>query len=63
MSDHDKAMAAKSDLIAAMREQHLVRTSSEPSAKEQRRIEEKARQIAERVEGNKQYRYQQQRRG
>ena len=57
MSQHDRAMAAKSELIGAMREQHVTSTGSEPDAKAMRKIEEKARQTAERVNMNKQYRY------
>lgn len=57
MSQHDRAMAAKADLIGAIREQHVATTGSEPDAKTMRKIEEQARQSAERVNANKQYRY------
>jgi len=57
MSDqaHDRAMAAKHELVSVMREHHVTTTGREPTAKEQRKIEEKARATAERC--NRTYRW------
>lgn len=63
-ADHDRAMAAKAELIGAMREEFRVRNDGrDPDAKQMRAIEDSARKTAERCEGrNREYRYQQQRR-
>ena len=58
MSDGEsRAMEAKQELIGAMRQQHEELHGRAPTAKEARKIEEKARQTAERCERNKTYRY------
>lgn len=54
MSQHDRAMRGKHDLVGILREQHAIANGGrEPDARAARKIEEKARRVVEGVESKR----------